>query len=53
MIKWQQKESTKALEGYHPYVRKFAIEKKVEVETCTIDQIRRWTHVLKQIFKKK
>ena len=41
VIEWQQKEYARALEGQHPQVRKFAIE-KIEVEKCTTEKIRRW-----------
>ena len=51
IIEWQKNEQIKALEGEHPQVRKHSTEKQLEVETCTTDHIRQWTHVLKQIKK--
>jgi len=47
IIEWQQKEQIRDLEGQHSHVRKCAIEKKLDTETCTTEHIRRCIYVLK------
>ena len=52
IIERQQNEHTIALEGQHPQVGKFAIKKKLDIEMCTTEHIRRWIYFLKQIKKR-
>ena len=49
IIEWQQNEKTRSLESQHLHVRNFEIEKKLYIETCATDCIRRLIYVLKQI----
>ena len=52
IIEWQQNEKTRSLEGHHLHVRNFEIEKKLYIETCATDCIRRLIYILKQIAEK-